>query len=89
MDWAFRAGNTTKAGAVGRGMGLDLLKHFVEANRGRLEILSHDAYASIDAHGKSFDWRPNFFPGTLVNIKLECDDSYYCLPSEGADRPLF
>jgi len=29
-----------------------------------------------------------FFEGTIVNIGLRCDDSYYCLSSETTPPPL-
>jgi hypothetical protein len=33
--------------------------------------------------------RAGFFEGTIVNIGLRCDDSYYCLSSEATPPPLF
>lgn len=91
MEWAFQSGTSTKQGdsAEPRGLGLDLLRDFVIQNGGRLEMFSHEGYAAI-ADGKiSFAERGTFFEGTLVNISLRCDDSYYCLASEVANKPLF
>lgn len=52
-------------------------------------MFSHEGYALI-ADGKiSFAERSKFFEGTLVNISLRCDESYYCLASEAANKPLF
>jgi hypothetical protein len=87
VKWAFQSGTSTKPG--GRGIGLDLLQAFVRQNRGRLEMFSHEGYILI-ADGKiSFAERSKFFEGTLVNISLRCDESYYCLASEMSNEPLF
>ncbi len=91
LEWAFQSGSSTKQGdsAEPRGLGLDLLRSFVIQNGGRLEMFSHEGYALI-ADGKvSFAERSEFFEGTLVNISLRCDESYYCLASEVANKPLF
>src|SRR5262249_43045442 len=46
MKWAFEVGTTTKplAGAS-RGMGLDLLRQFVQLNRGELKVFSYEGAA--------------------------------------------
>jgi hypothetical protein len=82
LEWAFQLGNSTKA-AVGRGVGLDLLKEFVTINNGRLEMFSHKGRVQI---GKEFktENKASFFEGTLVNITLKCDESFYHL----ADEPI-
>ena len=89
MEWAFRPGTTTKPNGLGRGVGLDLLKSFVRLNKGKVEVFSHEGYALIGETGESFQVRENSFEGTLVNIKLVCDESYYCFSSEVPDQPLF
>jgi hypothetical protein len=52
------------------GSGLDLLKNFVKAKQGKIEIYSHhsskELYQSI----------PTFFEGTLINITIRCDTNY-------------
>lgn len=80
MEWAFQPGTSTRPG--GRGIGLDLLHNFVQKNGGRLEMFSHEGYVSINDGNISFTERNEFFEGTLVNISLKCDDSFYCLASE-------
>lgn len=89
LQWAFQRGTTTKHNGTSRGMGLDLLKDFVKINKGRLEIFSHEGYALIDEAQEMFKNRKAFFEGTLVNITLRCDESYYQLASEATNEPLF
>jgi hypothetical protein len=91
VEWAFQNGTSTKQGdsAEPRGLGLDLLHDFVRQNGGRLEMFSHEGYALIADGNISFADRRQFFEGTLVNISLKCDESYYCLASEIDKEPLF
>lgn len=73
------------------GIGLDILKQFVKLNGGKLEIFSHNGYAIIDQCNESYQVKKTFFKGTLVNITLKCDESYYCLERDFDldDKPLF
>lgn len=88
LQWAFQPGASTSPDKS-RGMGLDLLKNFVKLNGGKLEVFSHEGYALISQRREIYLHRPTFFEGTLANITLRCDESYYRLASEGADEPLF
>jgi signal transduction histidine kinase len=88
MEWAFQRGTSTKPG-IGRGIGLDLLRDFVQKNGGRLEMFSHEGYAVIANGQTAFAGRRDFFEGTLVNISLRCDEKYYCLASELSNEPPF
>ena len=91
LEWAFQPGKTTRLGEVTGGIGLDFLKQFVNLNQGKLEIFSHDGYAIIDKCNESYQVRQTFFEGTLVNITLKCDESYYYFEcsSDLDDQPLF
>jgi formylmethanofuran dehydrogenase subunit E-like metal-binding protein len=91
LKWAFQPGTTTRLGEVTGGVGLDFLKQFICTNKGKLEIFSHDGYAIIDKCNESYQVRQTFFEGTLVNITLKCDESYYYLEcdSDLDDQPLF
>ncbi|MFA7343383.1 MAG: hypothetical protein WC003_03670 [Terrimicrobiaceae bacterium] len=80
MEWAFQKGSSTRPG--GRGLGLDLLRSFVEVNDGQMEIFSHDGHAKVTKQGVEFRTLPVYFEGTLVNILLRCDETHYCLASE-------
>ncbi len=89
LQWAFQKGTTTRGGRVTGGIGLDYLKQFVHINKGKLQILSHDGCATIDEKEEIYENRQSFFGGTLVNITLLCDESYYALELESDDEPLF
>ena len=89
LKWAFQKGTTTRGGTVTGGIGLDYLKQFVHINKGKLQILSHDGCATIDEHGEIYENKQTFFGGTLVNITLLCDESYYSWDFEADDKPLF
>lgn len=65
------------------------LKQFVHINKGKLQILSHEGCATIDEKQEIYENRQSFFGGTLVNITLLCNESYYALELEPDDEPLF
>ena len=75
LKWAFGRGNSTCAGGVARGLGLDLLKEFVQLNQGKLEIYSNDGYAILAKDGERFENRDISFEGTVVHITLRCDET--------------
>lgn len=89
LKWAFQPGTTTRKGNVTGGIGLESLKRFVQINQGKLEIFSHDGYVIIDKQQETYNNLSSFFGGTLVNITLSCDESYYSLFFEPDDKPLF
>lgn len=89
MQWAFTFGNSTAQKPGPRGVGLDLLKEFIKATHGKLVIFSHDGYASIDEQGETYQNLPAFFEGTLVQVTLRCDDTYYSLSNEVDSAPYF
>ena len=59
------------------GLGLKLLKEFIQRNNGRLEVYSHGGYALIDASGEHYEGIGSFFTGTVVNISLNNDQKVY------------
>ncbi len=89
IRWAFGPGNTTKAEGTGRGIGLDMLKNFVYATRGILEIYSEDGYALFRPRKQEYGQLSSSFEGTVVNITLRCDERYYQLADERPAGPLF
>lgn len=87
LEWAFKSGTSTnnQQNRGSRGLGLDFLKKFVKINNGKLEMFS-GGYVLIDKNNEKF-LEPNFsFSGTIVNISLICNESYYKLSSEGINN---
>jgi len=89
LRWAFQEGASTKKQETGRGLGLKLLKDFVNLNHGMLEIYSQNGYALIRDKKERFHNIKNSLQGTIVNIKIRCDESYYCFADENSVGPLF
>jgi hypothetical protein len=82
IEWALKPGNTTARDTFGRGMGLDFLQNFISSNRGNLKIFSNEGYVNIKDNEVISKIRSVNFKGTLINIALKCDESYYRLASE-------
>ena len=82
LEWSFKSGCTTNPKNFGRGLGLDILKNFVKANEGSLEVFSLDGFVKISQNEDIFEDRDSFFQGTLINIKLKCDENRYILAGE-------
>ncbi|GMA59762.1 hypothetical protein NZD89_09445 [Alicyclobacillus fastidiosus] len=84
LQWAFQLGASTKMEDEGgpRGLGLGILKDFIRINKGSLQVFSQDGYARIGNHPDIFEQSKVPFQGSLVDISLTCDESYYVLASE-------
>jgi len=89
LRWAFQPGTSTRYEGTGRGIGLDMLKDFVYANRGILEIYSEDGYTLFRPRKQEYGKLSSSFEGTVVNITLRCDERYYRLVDEGLSGPWF
>jgi hypothetical protein len=77
IEWALKPGNTTARSKIGRGMGLDFLQDFISSNQGNLKIFSNEGYVNIKDNEVISEIRSVNFKGTLINIALKCDESYY------------
>ncbi|KLU25076.1 hypothetical protein EOS_16720 [Caballeronia mineralivorans PML1(12)] len=86
MRWAFSRGKSTahdvKGSLVARGLGLDLLKEFVRVNGGVLQVYSHDGYARIDSDAETYENLVDWFPATVILLKLTCVEALYVLSDE-------
>ena len=79
IDWAMREGTTTRSGDVPGGLGLKILREFIEINRGEIQIVSDRGYWAL-RHGQvSLGRYFRSFPGTIVSIQINTRDTnvYY------------
>jgi hypothetical protein len=80
IAWAFKDGNSTRIDDdYAGGLGLGLLKNFIEVNDGKMEVFSHDGYCLINKDGQHLSTVEGYFEGTIINITLRCDEAFYCL----------
>ncbi|MGB3275000.1 MAG: ATP-binding protein [Castellaniella sp.] len=84
IAWALETGNTTRQGKIPGGMGLKIMREFIEINRGRLQIVSDRGYWEQCDDGKLVHRRmDDSFPGTVINIEINtADERSYRLSSE-------
>lgn len=82
IQWATKDRNTTKEGVTG-GIGLALLKEFIEKNKGLMQIVSDDGFYEYSYRGEQLRLFDGAFPGTIVNLQFRTDDnSSYILTNE-------
>ena len=76
ISWAVQPENSTKRTNSG-GMGLSLMQEFIYHNNGKYQIISGDEFWEINKKvicEKKFKYS---FPGTVINIEIDQDDSSY------------
>ncbi len=89
ISWATKDRNTTKIGITG-GIGLALLKEFIEKNNGKMQIISDDGFYQFDINGEQMSIFKGEFPGTIVNLQIKTDDqNSYILKNEFDTRDIF
>jgi len=82
IKWAVEENKTTKKGVSG-GLGLAVLKEFVNTNKGKMQIVSNDGFYQFDCDGEIVKKFRGEFPGTIVNLQFRTDDNNnYSLKSE-------
>lgn len=83
IAWAMEENTTTRSGDIPGGLGLAILKEFVELNRGRLTIFSDYGYWNLSAAGiKMLDLKSRF-PGAFINLEVDFSDpNIYVLDGE-------
>ncbi len=77
LEWAFEKGNTTKSDTGG--LGLSLLKEFIQLNAGTIQMVSGKGVLEISGKDPTHYELQYEFPGTIVNVKFNFDDTniYY------------
>lgn len=90
INWALEGKNTTKAGPIPGGLGLKLLREFIELNEGRIQVVSDKGYWESSRGEITAGVFPEPFPGTVVNIEINTADTRsYCLVSEISPEDIF
>jgi hypothetical protein len=90
IKWAMAEGNTTKTGDQPGGLGLKLIKDFIQMNGGKIQVVSRFGYYEFPANGEATQKMNNDFPGTCINIEINTkDESSYCLKSELKSEDIF
>ncbi len=90
INWAMKGRNTTKKGPIPGGLGLKLLRDFIEINKGRIQIVSDLAYWEFTEGAVSTKEFSTPFTGTAVNIEINTADTQsYCLASELRPENVF
>ena len=89
ISWATQDRNTTKEDITG-GIGLALLKEFIEKNKGKMQIISDDGFYQFDKAGEQTQLFDGAFPGTIVNLQFRTDDkSSYKMKNEIRSKDIF
>lgn len=82
IKWAVEEKKTTKEGISG-GLGLAVLREFVNVNKGKMQIVSNEGFYQFDSEGETLNEFHGEFPGTIVNLQFRTDDNNnYSLKSE-------
>lgn len=79
IEWAVQSGNTTKPSTETGGLGLDLIRSFLQVNKGKLQIRSADGHWEEKKGVKLALPCKNHFGGSVVNIEFNLFDKnqYY------------
>lgn len=89
IEWAVRDKKTTKVGVTG-GIGLAVLREFVEMNKGKMQIVSHDGFYQYDGNNVDSRLFNGIFPRTIVNLQFRTDDNNnYSLKGEIDENDIF
>lgn len=92
IRWAMSGRNTTRRRRDKKpgGLGLKLIKEFIELNRGKIQIVSDAGYWSYSYKGVDERYFSLPYPGTVVNIEINtADRASYCLASELKPSDIF
>ena len=74
IRWATQSGNTTKNGGIPGGLGLDLLRQFIDFNDGCIRIVSDAGYWCRSRKRVDLKRLSHAFPGTVVGIAIDTSD---------------
>ena len=74
IEWAMSDRNTTRSGDVPGGLGLKILREFIEKNGGAMSVVSGAGFWSSSPKGVERVEMVNPFPGTVVTIEVDTSD---------------
>lgn len=87
IEWAFKQGNTTRAGQNPGGMGLKLLADFIVHNRGKIQVLSRQGFCEFAEGHYSYTKLEGDFRGTSVTLEVNTADTQsYALAGEQPEQ---
>ncbi|RJP58801.1 MAG: ATP-binding protein [Deltaproteobacteria bacterium] len=90
IAWATQERNTTKKGPIPGGLGLKLLREFIDLNGGYIQIVSDSGYWRRAKGQTSTALLSHPFPGTVVSIEINTADTQsYVLSSELSEADIF
>ena len=88
--WATQGSNTTKRGQIPGGLGLKLLREFIDLNGGSIQIVSDAGYWRREKGRNDTVRLSRTFPGTVVSLEINTADMQsYVLSSELSETNIF
>lgn len=75
INWAVSGNNTTRGGDVPGGLGLKIVREFVELNKGTLTIVSESGYWQQVGKTVNYQEIPYPFPGTVIALEIRTNDT--------------
>ena len=89
IKWAFENTHSTKQHVSG-GIGLSILKEFIDLNKGKIQVVSDKGYYKIAPEGDELKLFNSPFPGSAINMQFRTDDvNLYSLANEPGLDDLF
>lgn len=71
--WAMADGNTTKKDVSG-GLGLAILKEFITQNKGKIQIISGNAFYELSNNVETISILNYFFDGSIISMNFNTND---------------
>ncbi len=72
--WAITDGNTSKKDVSG-GLGLAILKEFITINKGKMQIISGNAYYELSNDIETISILDYFFDGSVISMNFNTNDT--------------
>lgn len=74
IDWAMAPGNTTRQGDIPGGLGLKVLREFIQLNGGKLTMVSGAGFWTQNTQGVSKEMLSHPYPGTIAVLEINTSD---------------